>query len=250
MKFPFGVSEILPHQANNSIDSASVFNSNLHDYENFKITSLIKPKMPFTFISQPLMKKFSPISQNIKSAPYLKTKVFNYQSKNYPPLKMNHDRSQQKLKKRNYNYNYSSTPNITSKVLELPIESIANDIKDIPLDHQPIKTPIDEKFCKICFENFETKNTGKLINPCKCTGTVRFIHEECLKTWQVSQKKDIKNAECELCHCKYSMKFSMGLKFYPRQAIEDGLLSFISSLCLFILIATLISIIIIFAIQL
>lgn len=78
---------------------------------------------------------------------------------------------------------------------------------------------------------------------------MRFIHEECLKTWQISQKIDLKNAECELCHWKYAMDFEYGWKFYPKQAIEDGLLSFISCLCLFILIGTLLSIIAIFALK-
>ncbi len=40
-----------------------------------------------------------------------------------------------------------------------------------------------EKFCKICFEETDNVESGKMICPCKCTGTNKFIHEECIKKW-------------------------------------------------------------------
>jgi E3 ubiquitin-protein ligase DOA10 len=112
------------------------------------------------------------------------------------------------------------------------------------------KLPINtDKFCKICFESSEDKKLGKLINPCICDGSVKFIHDECLKTWLVSQNKDIQNAGCEICNTTYNMSFHFGSKFYPRQAIKDGYLSLISSICLFILIVSLVTVIIIFSLQ-
>ena len=35
--------------------------------------------------------------------------------------------------------------------------------------------------CRICFSGAED---GKLISPCKCAGTQRYVHEECLRKWQ------------------------------------------------------------------
>ena len=35
--------------------------------------------------------------------------------------------------------------------------------------------------CRICFSGAED---GKLIAPCKCAGTQRYVHEECLRKWQ------------------------------------------------------------------
>ena len=32
--------------------------------------------------------------------------------------------------------------------------------------------------CRICFES-----NNPLIVPCDCKGSIRFIHQECLKTW-------------------------------------------------------------------
>ena len=36
--------------------------------------------------------------------------------------------------------------------------------------------------CKICWSNEQTKE-NPLLNSCKCDGSVRFIHYECLKYW-------------------------------------------------------------------
>lgn len=107
----------------------------------------------------------------------------------------------------------------------------------------------EDKFCKICFDTNESNSQGKLISPCRCQGSVQYIHDECLKTWLVSQRKDIQNASCEICHTKYKMTFKYGSKFYPRQALEDGLLSLVSSICLLLLVITLIVIIIVFALR-
>ena len=36
--------------------------------------------------------------------------------------------------------------------------------------------------CKVCWDNTSTA-TNPLLNSCKCDGSVRFIHYECLKYW-------------------------------------------------------------------
>src|SRR5688572_19805468 len=41
----------------------------------------------------------------------------------------------------------------------------------------------DDKQCRICFEAEETHS--RLVSPCKCKGSQKFVHEECLAKWQV-----------------------------------------------------------------
>lgn len=59
----------------------------------------------------------------------------------------------------------------------------------------------------------EPGNKDPLISPCKCAGSMRFIHHSCLKTW-FAQKRVMKassivttyfwkNLECELCKSPY-----------------------------------------------
>ena len=102
------------------------------------------------------------------------------------------------------------------------------------------------KVCKICFEDAETLKTGKLITPCKCAGSMRYIHEECLKTWLVSQQIHLPTASCEICHKAYKMEFSYGMRFYWRQAYKEGLLSLILSIFLIFMIVGVIVMIILF----
>ena len=65
--------------------------------------------------------------------------------------------------------------------------------------------------CRICFSegNFEDKNP--LISPCNCTGSVKYIHLNCLRKWLTSKINtksspsgniyfySFKNLECEIC---------------------------------------------------
>jgi E3 ubiquitin-protein ligase MARCH7 len=46
-----------------------------------------------------------------------------------------------------------------------------------------------------------------MIKPCKCTGTVEFVHEGCLREWirtkvERSEAKEI--ITCELCQAEYN----------------------------------------------
>ena len=85
--------------------------------------------------------------------------------------------------------------------------------------------PSDEGTCRICMEP-ESKDLS-LIAPCKCSGTVRYIHEECLKTWLISQEGDIADAQCELCHTPFLMEFKIGRQCAPQESTKNGWSPFI-----------------------
>jgi hypothetical protein len=53
--------------------------------------------------------------------------------------------------------------------------------------------------CRICFD----KGEASLIAPCHCNGTLRFVHEDCIKHWILASHHNYKNARCEICGCKY-----------------------------------------------
>lgn len=67
-----------------------------------------------------------------------------------------------------------------------------------------------QPLCRVCFCGTDPalKAGGHLISPCSCTGSVRFIHLHCLRTWQATQRSQgrIHRSQCcELCGCKYSV---------------------------------------------
>ena len=58
--------------------------------------------------------------------------------------------------------------------------------------------------CRICLDHF--KENSNLIAPCHCTGTMKYVHNTCLKTWIEENNKNISFAECEICKFKYKVK--------------------------------------------
>ena len=78
----------------------------------------------------------------------------------------------------------------------------------------------NEDVCRICLESETPDN--ELIHPCKCTGTVRSIHEECLKAWLASQAEEMDKAECELCKTPFTMRIKLSRKWSPRDSCSDG----------------------------
>lgn len=78
-----------------------------------------------------------------------------------------------------------------------------------------------DKLCRICMEP-ESADLN-LISPCKCSGTVKYIHEECLKTWIVSQEGDIDDGQCEICKTEFLMNFKIGRKCEPKESIKNGM---------------------------
>jgi hypothetical protein len=66
-----------------------------------------------------------------------------------------------------------------------------------------------QRVCRICLGEEEDDEDGELIYPCKCAGTMRYIHIHCLREW-MNGKKLVYNGEkvksffwkaleCELC---------------------------------------------------
>ena len=67
-------------------------------------------------------------------------------------------------------------------------------------EERPVQeaVPAEEEVCKFCLEGDENE---KLITPCKCNGSVKYIHKSCLLKWFDTGKK--KN--CPIC--KYDIKY-------------------------------------------
>ena len=70
-------------------------------------------------------------------------------------------------------------------------------------------------FCKICHCGSEINQP--LIAPCFCSGSLKFVHQECLQKWIKSS--DIKR--CELCKYPFDMqaKVSYKLRIFIKHCI-------------------------------
>ena len=70
---------------------------------------------------------------------------------------------------------------------------------------------VDERgTCRICFES----NSEPLIVPCRCDGSLKYIHESCLKCWIKAKHSAVDSSYCELCQSQFvmSIKYSTKVK--------------------------------------
>ncbi|EGT48456.1 CBN-MARC-6 protein [Caenorhabditis brenneri] len=67
-----------------------------------------------------------------------------------------------------------------------------------PIRNASIADDIDDHLmCRVC-----RGNEGNLYYPCLCTGSIKYVHQECLVEWLKYSKKEV----CELCNHKYSFQ--------------------------------------------
>lgn len=57
--------------------------------------------------------------------------------------------------------------------------------------------------CRICFGGTEN---GRLISPCLCSGTMRYVHLECLNMWRASSANPQSAYKCDQCNFQYSFQ--------------------------------------------
>ena len=119
-----------------------------------------------------------------------------------------------------------------------------NSTKIMPVVAMPdeFKGPTTEQnFCRICMDT--NSPTNRLISPCRCRGSLRYIHEECLKTWLSTREGEITEMKCELCNSDFRMEFVVGNVCRPKQSFDEGftqclfvpLLIGVSALLLFVM---------------
>lgn len=93
----------------------------------------------------------------------------------------------------------------------------------------------NEILCKIC--HCSCDDNGPYIHPCKCNGTLKYIHVECLNEWI----KLTKTKKCSICN--YSFKFEKKFKVGTPKSVPISYVvlfflkriaaSFVHLLCLF-----------------
>jgi len=92
--------------------------------------------------------------------------------------------------------------------------------------------------CRICHMPGED-GEEILISPCRCAGTLQFIHNTCLQKWlEITSKKSRKPPRCELCHFQYHRhkKFNFRHWRLPRISRQDLILHTIFMINLIIMV--------------
>lgn len=109
------------------------------------------------------------------------------------------------------NYNNYCMKSVNNNATSVNVSNIANE--DVSLTSRSQLSMLDNKICcRICYRN-DNDSTDPLISPCKCTGSMAYIHYRCLKSCidsRITKKEDevsmtylIKSYSCEICRAPY-----------------------------------------------
>jgi len=68
--------------------------------------------------------------------------------------------------------------------------------------------------CRICLGE-EKLHHETFLSPCACSGSVKYVHRQCLITWmRTSHKK-----KCEICHSPYNVSMKVPFAYYMEMAM-------------------------------
>lgn len=68
--------------------------------------------------------------------------------------------------------------------------------------------------CRICLEEDTKEN---MISPCKCKGTMKYVHEECLNKWRIRSERSY--YMCNECKSFYNLKDGMYTRVFNAASV-------------------------------
>mmetsp|Transcript_8546 Transcript_8546/g.27333 ORF Transcript_8546/g.27333 Transcript_8546/m.27333 type:complete len:438 (-) Transcript_8546:51-1364(-) len=83
----------------------------------------------------------------------------------------------------------------------LPECVIDEDERDTDVEEEEGDGDLQRPQCYICYESGCHGNP--LLNLCQCTGTVKYVHLQCLQRWMQPEGSSAVNTHCPICKAKY-----------------------------------------------
>jgi len=75
-----------------------------------------------------------------------------------------------------------------------------------------------DAICRICLFSTSEFGNNDLISPCDCSGSMRYVHLECILRWQQYAENDENLVYCELCTIEYNLPTKWPLENKPIQS--------------------------------
>ena len=66
----------------------------------------------------------------------------------------------------------------------------------------------EPKQCRICFESQETDD-NELIHPCRCSGTSKYVHRDCINRWRNENTNNSRFTRCNECGTRYTIQYNI-----------------------------------------
>ncbi|KXS21140.1 hypothetical protein M427DRAFT_51412 [Gonapodya prolifera JEL478] len=78
---------------------------------------------------------------------------------------------------------------------------------------------LDLALCRICFQSRDDEPEKRLISPCKCKGSMRYVHLECLNEWREKSQKKESFYECDQCKYRYRFQRTFWAKMVMNELV-------------------------------
>lgn len=88
--------------------------------------------------------------------------------------------------------------------------------------------------CRICLEN---DNEYKLISPCRCSGSMKYVHHKCLCSWMEETTNNDSRIKCEICNYEYKKQLIETDPCFKYCAVNGESFFIVSNFIIFLLIA-------------
>ncbi|CAK9782082.1 hypothetical protein CC85DRAFT_314202 [Cutaneotrichosporon oleaginosum] len=99
-------------------------------------------------------------------------------------------------------------PESTTTATDFPHPAVESVKREAARSASGTTTPAgDEQQCRICFGGREEEmELGRLISPCLCAGSMRYVHVKCINQWRGTGANAKTFMECPQCHHQYSIR--------------------------------------------
>lgn len=90
-----------------------------------------------------------------------------------------------------------------------------------------------DTICRFCL-NGEENAHDPLISPCKCSGSIQYIHTNCLKQWRYYTPEIIFKSMCQLCHTEFQLPRAWPIEVIPtfHPLVQKYIINHISNIIL------------------
>jgi hypothetical protein len=109
---------------------------------------------------------------------------------------------------------------------ENPAETFSEIPAETTTEAEPEAAPeeVEVKMCRICFAGDDEPDLGRMISPCKCRGTMKYIHTDCLNAWRTSSARSTSFFQCDQCGYKYRLERT----FWANLVMNEMVLSLVT----------------------
>ena len=78
-----------------------------------------------------------------------------------------------------------------------------------------------DRQCRFCYESYNAPDNF-LISPCKCIGSIQYVHQQCIKRWRYTTDNPDAMLKCQLCLTYLIIPMRYELEMIPNIEMNNA----------------------------